>query len=116
VDQLRPIQDWSPPYDVKAAGSAKAASIRGAIEAVSADLGFSDEDVIPTSLDAKRGVYNVDTIWSAISERIPDAQRAQLVRALRAFDNQFDWRRLRTQAVNAGRILAKAVLSEVRPN
>jgi hypothetical protein len=42
---------------------------------------------------------------------MPEAQRAQLVRTLQDIDRGFDWRRLRTQAVNAGRILAKAVLA-----
>ncbi len=42
---------------------------------------------------------------------MPEAQRAQLVRTLQDIDRGFDWRRLRTQALNAGRILAQAVLS-----
>ena len=111
VDRLRPMQEWKPPYDLADEANPKAASIRAAIDAAGGDLGFSADDVVPACLDAKAGVYNVDTIWAEIMELMPEAQRAQLVRTLQDLDRGFDWRRLRTQALNAGRILAKAVLS-----
>ena len=126
VDRLRPMQEWKPPYDLADEANPKAASIRAAIDAAGGDLGFSADDVVPACLDAKAGVYNVDAIWAEIMELMPEAQRAQLVRTLQDLDRGFDWRRLRTQALNAGRILAKAVLSgtagksdrngSVRPN
>jgi hypothetical protein len=78
------------------------------MEAAGGDLGFAADDVIPVRLDAP---YNVDAVWAAIMELMPEAQRAQLVRTLQDADRGFDWRRLRTQAVNAGRIIAKAVLA-----
>jgi hypothetical protein len=109
VDRLRPIQEWSPPYDLTLAGSAKAASIRAAMDAAGADLGFPQEAIIPACLDPKAGIYNADAIWAEIMEQIPDAQRAQLVRTLRDIGRGLDWRKLRGQAVNAGRILARAV-------
>ncbi len=111
VDKLRPLQEWSPPYDLADRENAKAASIRAAMDAAGGDLGFSSGDVIPACLDAKIGLYNVDAIWAGIMELMPEAQRAQLVRTLTDADRGFDWRRLRTQALNAGRILAQAVLS-----
>jgi predicted GTPase len=111
VDRLRPMQEWKPPYDLADGANTKAASIRAAINAAGGDLGFSADDVVPACLDAKAGIYNVDAIWAEITELMPEAQRAQLVRTLQDIDRGFDWRRLRTQALNAGRILAKAVLS-----
>jgi hypothetical protein len=111
VDKLRPLQEWAPPYDLADQANPKAASIRAAMEAAGGDLGFSADDVIPACLDPKLGVYNVDAIWAGIMELMPEAQRAQLVRTLTDLDRGFDWRRLRTQALNAGRILAQAVLS-----
>ncbi len=111
VDRLRPMQEWKPPYDLADRANPKAASIRAAVEAAGGDLGFTADDVIPACLDAKLGPYNVDAVWAAIMELMPEAQRAQLVRTLQDIDRGFDWRRLRTQAVNAGRILAKAVLA-----
>ena len=41
--------------------------------------------------------------------QIPDAQGAQLVRTLQDIGRGVDWGKLRDQAVNAGRILARAV-------
>jgi predicted GTPase len=111
VDRLRPMQEWKPPYDLADPGSPKAASIRAAVEAAGADLGFSSAGIIPACLDPKLGAYNVDAVWAEIMEQMPEAQRAQLVRTLQDADSGFDWRKLRSQALNAGRILARAVLA-----
>ena len=111
VDRLRPMQEWKPPYDLADKANPKAASIRAAIDSAGGDLGFSVDDAVPACLDAKAGVYNVDAIWAEITALMPEAQRAQLVRTLQDLDRGFDWRRLRTQALNAGRILAQSVLS-----
>ena len=109
VDRLRPMQEWSPPYDLTHAETGKAASILAAMDAAGADLGFPQDAIIPACLDPKAGIYNADAIWAEIMEQIPDAQRAQLVRTLQDIGRGFDWRKLRGQAVNAGRILARAV-------
>ncbi len=111
VDRLRPMQDWKPPYDLADKTNPKAASIRAAIEAAGEDLGFSSDGIIPACLDRGIGVYNIDAVWAAIMEQMPEAQRAQLVRTLQDIDRGFDWRKLRTQTLNAGRILTRAVLA-----
>lgn len=108
IDRLKPPLEWQPPYDITGTGSPKAASIRAALQAAGEDLGFAEDDIIPACLDLKIGIYNVDTIWAEIMERMPEAQRAQLVRVLQDAGRRFDWRRLRTQALNAGRILAES--------
>ena len=105
------MQEWKPPYDLADAASAKAGSMRAAIQASGGDLGFAPDDTIPACLDPKIGAYNVDAIWAEIMEQMPEAQRAQLVRTLQDIDRGFDWRKLRSQAVNAGRILARSVLA-----
>lgn len=110
VDRLRPMQEWSPPYDLTDAENVKAASIRKAMEAAGADLDFPLELIVPACLEPRIGVYNGDAIWAEIMAQIPDAQRAQLVRMLRDIGRGLDWRKLRDQALNAGRILARAVL------
>jgi uncharacterized protein len=110
VDRLRPMQEWEPPYDLADEKKTKAVSIRKAMEAVGADLDFPRDLIVPACLDPAIGVYNADAIWAEVLEQIPDAQRAQLVRTLRDAGGGVDWRRLRDQALNAGRILARAVL------
>jgi hypothetical protein len=111
VDRLRPMHEWKPPYDLADRANPKAASIRAALEAAGGDLGFMSDDVVPVCLDAKVGAYNVDAVWAAIMELMPEAQRAQLVRTLQDMDRGFDWRRLKMQALNAGRIIAQAVMA-----
>jgi uncharacterized protein len=112
VDTLRPVQEWNPPYDLADAGNAKAVSIRAAMEAAGGDLGFPQDAIVPACLDPGCGIYNADAIWAEIMEQIPDAQRAQLVRTLQDIDRGLDWRKLKNQALNAGRILARAVFPE----
>ncbi len=89
VDKLRPLQEWAPPYDLADRENPKSASIRAAMDAAGGDLGFSEDDVIPACLDPKIGVYNVDAIWAAIMELMPEAQRAQLVRTLKDIGPRF---------------------------
>jgi uncharacterized protein len=111
IDRLRPVQEWMPPYDLTHAQSGKAASIYAAMEAAGGDLGFPQDKIVPACLDPAIGIYNADAVWAEIMEQIPDAQRAQLVRTLQDIGRGVDWRKLRSQAVNAGRILASAVLA-----
>ncbi len=111
VDRLRPMQEWKPPYNLADDGNAKSVSIRRAMEAAGADLDFQEDLIVPACLDPDIGVYNADAIWAEIIEQIPDAQRAQLVRTLQDIGRGLDWRKLRDQALNAGRILARAVLT-----
>ncbi len=79
------------------------------MEAAGADLDFPRELIVPACLDPGRGIYNADAIWAEIVAQIPDAQGAQLLRTLQDIDRGLDWRKLRDQALNAGRILARAV-------
>ncbi|MGA7325747.1 MAG: GTPase [Rhodomicrobium sp.] len=111
IDQLRPMQEWAPPYDLSDSGRPKSVSIRAAMEAVGSDLGFPQDAIVPACLSPECGVYNADAIWAEIMDQIPEAQRAQLVRTLQDIDRGLDWRKLRDQAVNAGRILAQAVFT-----
>jgi len=110
IDRLRPFQEWSPPYDIEKADGPKAKSIRAAMEAIGADLGFALEDIIPACLDQSVGLYNIDAIWSRIAALLPEAQRANLVRRLGGISGKFDWNRLWTQALNAGRVISRVVV------
>jgi predicted GTPase len=117
ADTLRPVQEWKPPYNLADGRNAKAVSIRAAMEAAGADLGFPEDAIVPACLDPDIGIYNADAIWAEIMEQIPDAQRAQLVRMLQDIGRGLDWRKLKSQALNAGRILARAVFPETgRPS
>jgi predicted GTPase len=111
IDQLRPPQEWSPPYDLLDKENAKARSIGEAARVVAAELGAPVQSVVPVCLDDKRGHYNVDVLWAKMLDVMPEAQGARLVRVLAAAGNQARWWRLWSQAVNAGRVIARTLTS-----
>ncbi len=110
IDQLRPWNEWQPPYDLTGGTDAKSRNIAAAIEAVAADLQVPAEQVIPVCL-AEGRVYNVDDgLIPAILHSMSAAQRAKYQRCLRqSYDDEY-WRRLWQQAANSGRWLRKAIL------
>jgi hypothetical protein len=108
IDLLRPFRDWSPPYDLRKADSAKVASINAATLAVAEDLALDLTSVVPVCLRPD-ATYNIDALWAKIFEVISDAQRARLVRTLRSAERAWDWRRVLAQAGQAGRVLVGRV-------
>ncbi|MGE0628423.1 MAG: GTPase family protein [Hyphomicrobiaceae bacterium] len=105
VDRLRPFQEWTPPYDLGDTQSSKASSIRSAMEAAGAELGMPSAAIIPVCLAPGIETYNIDAVWAAIAEALPDASRARLVRTLRDARASWDWRRVWSQARSGGRVL-----------
>ena len=110
IDRLRPFKEWTPPYDLSAEGSEKAHSIRAALEASGADLGFSADDIVPVCLSSECRSYNVDALWGRVVDLLPEARKAQLVRRLRDRSSRVDGSRVWSQAANAGRVLARTVI------
>jgi predicted GTPase len=110
IDRLRPFQEWQPPYDVNEPRGAKAMAIRAAMETVGSELGFALEDLVPCCLDEAVGRYNIDAVWAKVLATLPEAERAHLVRRLSEARDAWDWGRLWTQAVNAGRVIARAAV------
>ena len=109
IDRLRPIQEWTPPYDLRSTTQPKAISIRQAIEAVSNDLAMPPDDIIPVSLrDA--AAYNIDALWARIFMLAPEVQRAQLSRRIADSRATLDWKRVWSQATGAGRVVARTLL------
>jgi predicted GTPase len=111
IDQLRPAQEWNPPYDLEQGGAPKALAIRQASEVVAAELAAPIQTLVPVCLDETRGLYNVDVVWAKILDVMPEAQAARLVRVLTAAGSEANWRRVWTQAVNAGRVITRALKS-----
>ena len=46
IDQLRPFNEWAPPYDLGAGQRQKAVAIRDAMKAAGRELGFVAEETI----------------------------------------------------------------------
>ena len=107
IDRLRPFGEWAPPYDLVSATQAKALSIREAVDTVAHELNFAVEDIVPVRL-VHGAFYNIDALWSRMLMVLPDAQRSRLVRQLVGAKSNWNWRRVWSQAVNAGRVLGRA--------
>jgi hypothetical protein len=91
--------------------NAKAVSIGEAVQVVGAELGAPVQSVVPVCLDEKRGHYNVDVVWAKTLDVMPEAQGARLIRVLAAAGSQTSWLRVWSQAVNAGRVIARNLTS-----
>ena len=117
VDQLRPLGEWDPPYDLARPDGAKATEIADAAGAVEEDLALqADQPVVPVSLRPGQ-LYNVEEgLAPMILQLASRAERVKYVRCLRHFHQEEQWQRLWQQAVNSGRVLWKAGTSWVRPS
>ena len=105
IDVLRPRRAWTPPYNIVSPDSAKAHSIRGALQAVSADLQLPPELIVPTCLLPER-LYNVEeALVPLLVQVLPDAKRVLLLRSLRTLRQQEEWTLLGRQARATGRLL-----------
>ena len=62
----------------------------------------------PVSLAVAHPVYNIERVWEKISELLPDARRAQLLRRLRGASS-WTWGKLWSQTVNAGRAATRVL-------
>lgn len=109
IDQLRPWQEWNPPYNLTTGTNAKSLNIAAAVEAVARDLQMPAEQIVPVCL-AEGRVYNVDDgLIPAILHSMTAAQRVKYQRCLRqAYDDDY-WRRIWQQAANSGRWLYKTI-------
>jgi uncharacterized protein len=111
IDALRPFNEWEPPYDLASATRAKSRSIRAAMEAVSTELGFPVDHIVPVRVDIAVAPYNVDAVWAKIIELMPETQRARLLRVLADIRTASAWHALWSQAASAGRVIKGALLS-----
>jgi uncharacterized protein len=105
IDLLRPVRDWSPPYDVTNPKSDKAISIKMALESIAGDLALQGATVVPVSLKKDQPTFNIDGVWAAITAVLTDAQNARLVRTLRSAAPKWTWKKLWSQAYNAGSLI-----------
>jgi hypothetical protein len=109
VDQLRPLGQWDPPYDVARPKGFKAEQIHEACRAVEEDLALeADQPVVPVCLKPGQ-TYNVEEgLAPVILQVATEAERAKYLRCLRHHRQEESWHRLWRQAVNSGRVLFQA--------
>ena len=107
IDQLRPLREWQPPYDIENPDNTKARNIRAAIDAIREDLALADDiAVVPISLDPN-GIYNVDSLAEAMGRQMDEADRSRLLRCLKEAGDREHWMQLWRQIKNSGRWLLR---------
>lgn len=114
VDRLRPFGEWAPPYDLATDRREKTRNIRAAVNAAASDLGFTEDEAVPVSMANPETPYNIERLWQRISEALPDAKRAQLLRTLHDLKDAWSWKSVWSQATGAGRTIAGALKSEAK--
>jgi len=109
VDQLRPVAEWAPPYDIATPTGPKARAIRAAMDAAARTLDFSADAVVLHALPAGREPYNLDALWARIAIELDAAKLVQLDR-LRLGERGFGLREFADQLGNAGRMIIKGIV------
>ncbi len=89
VDRLRPIREWTPPYDWQFGTRPKEVSIREATAYRNQLLGDYCKLVLPiVTSDAQRADWGADTLSLALLEAISPTKQSRLARFLRDLDSQ----------------------------
>jgi uncharacterized protein len=109
IDELRPANEWSPPYDISVPATPKARAIRAAVDSAAAVLGLSAGAVVPVAMQPNRASYNIDALWAAIALQIDEAKLVQLDR-LRVGRQGLHLRELASQVGQTGRFLVRGIL------
>lgn len=106
IDQLSPVQEWDPPYNLNEPSTPKARTIKSAMEAIANDFGLATRELVPVCL-AKGREYNVqDGLWAAILSHEDEAQRARFLRLLPERQRAENWTLIWRQLVNTGRLIS----------
>ncbi len=104
IDQLSPVRQWQPPYDLGNPKTAKGNAISAAVEAIKDDFSLATGEVVPVSLAEGRH-YNIeDGLWAAIIGSEDEARRARFLRLLPARQQKENWSLLRRQLASAARL------------
>jgi predicted GTPase len=111
IDQLRPFDEWEPPYDLADGTRSKALAIRGAMQATARELGFAANEIVPVRADSSAAPYNIDALWAKLIELVPEAQRARLLRTLADIKDARGWGAIWSPAANAGRVVKGTFLT-----
>ncbi|TWT58500.1 GTPase Era [Thalassoglobus neptunius] len=114
IDLLSPVMEWDPPYDLSAPQSAKAESIRDAVDSTRELFQDFVVDVVPVCSDEDHDrVYNVDPgLVKAISQSLNVGKSVGLLRAYEEDLDRDRWSALLTQLKNSGLEVVNLLLDE----
>lgn len=110
IDLLRPVTEWSPPYDLRNPKSAKAQNILAATMAVAEDLKLDVSSVVPICTHPDRLDNVTEGLLPVVFAALGGGERARYLRALQAFRSATNWSTLRDQGLATGRIIGSAAV------
>jgi len=108
IDELRPANEWMPPYDLAAPVGPKARNILAAIHSVGGTLDLPAGAIVPVAVPPDRNPYNLDALWARIAVELDDARLVQLDR-LRIGGQGTTLRELANQLGRAGRFIIEGL-------
>jgi predicted GTPase len=108
IDDLRPANEWTPPYDVAVPAGAKARTIRAAIDATATALALPAQAIVPVAMPPGGEPYNIDALWARIAVEIDQAKLVQLDRLL-VGGRKLNLRELAGQLGRAGRFVHETI-------
>ena len=111
VDQLKPRNDWSPPYDL-ASNETKANNMTLALYSCIEQIGLPpDTPAVPVCLSQVKGYYNIDAVSARIMLLKNTATLAQLNRRRVEHGEQgVAWEKRWNQIKSLGRIVSRSAL------
>ena len=109
IDELRPANEWTPPYDIAAPAGPKSRAIRAAMDAVARALDVMADATVPVAMPPGREPYNLDALWARIAVELDEAKLVQLDR-LRIGQKRLDLREVVDQLGHAGRLIIKGIV------
>lgn len=111
IDQLRPVREWRPPYDVMNPCGAKAQAIRLLMDTVTHELGLAIDQIAPVNLKSG-SEYNIEEgLIPAIFQQLEQAKQLRYLRCLKQYHKEDHWRRLWRQSKRAGHFIGKKGIS-----
>jgi predicted GTPase len=112
VDLLSPVREWSPPYDLSKAATAKARSIRDAVAFQRDQLREFIAGAVPVASDLTGGrVWGItEHLLPAASDLLDEAHAVALLRALHAEQDRGKLGRVAHQLWNIGKALVRTQL------
>lgn len=109
IDQLRPLREWQPPYNIVNPNTPKAHAIRQVMEIVATDLQLDISQIIPVNLKDEALYYNVEEgVIPALLATLNEAERIRYLRCIQLFKKAEYWQHLWTQTCNAGTVMVNA--------
>lgn len=104
IDQLRPLREWQPPYDIAEPQNEKARNIREVLEYRAEALQTALENCLAVCLKSQ-AIYNIDNVWRSIADKLPESFRAHYLRCVSEGKEHEKWTLARKQLLNTGRLV-----------